>query len=151
MIDLGPVIKWSGIEWWSENQSEKSLFMVQIVQYSNGQVMWHHLNTWYPYCLVFRWIQYSGVVFIWFLSFNSFPQCTCRGNPGRDLILFKNRFSEWSTITPFQYVIVVPVAVSFSNDKTFKFLWRHRWVWPQLFLTSVYYRRTRVGHMVNQF
>ena len=37
MVDLCPVIKWSNIfKWWSENQTEKSLFRVQNVWYSTG-------------------------------------------------------------------------------------------------------------------
>ena len=36
MVDLCPVAKWSVFKWWSENRTEKSLFMVQNVQYSTG-------------------------------------------------------------------------------------------------------------------
>ena len=58
MVDLCPVVKW-----WSENRSEKSLFMVQMSGiWMVRQVTWlYHLNTRHPYCLVFRWIRYSGV------------------------------------------------------------------------------------------
>ena len=60
------------LEWWSENRSEKNLFMVQIVRYFNGPPS--HMTVLIEYrtpilfgiqmnlvfkCLVFRWLQYT--------------------------------------------------------------------------------------------
>ena len=67
MVDLYPVTKW-----WSENRTEKSLFMIQNVQYL--KVPPSHMTLPFKYwtpklsgiqmnpvfrCLVFRWLLYS--------------------------------------------------------------------------------------------
>ena len=59
MVDLRPVVRWSVFKWWSENQTAKSLFMVQNVWYLKGSPS--HLNTGHPYCPVFKYTLIFGL------------------------------------------------------------------------------------------
>ena len=77
MVGLCLVVKWSGIGMWSENLTEKSLFMVQNVRYSN--VPPSHVTLPFEYrtpilfsiqmnlvfrCSVFRWLLYLNVQYL---------------------------------------------------------------------------------------